>query len=314
MLSRLAVALILGLPLIATGVAAQQGSVSLLSQLVWFDRSGKRLGTVGPLGNHGNIELSPDGRQAAVTVLDRARGTRDLWLYNVANGMRTQYTATTADENWAIWSRDGNSIIFNSSRNGGLDLFRAPASNGAMAMPLLVDGMWPVSLAPDGRHLLFVINSPQRGNDVMVLPLFGDGTPFPFAQSEVQENWAAFSPNGRWVAFSSSETGISEVYVAAFPPTGVGMAGKRQVSVGGGSQARWSRDGREIFYIGQDRSLMVTSVNGEGAIFEAGPRSRLFEPQFYFFDSHVFDVAPDGRLLVNTVVASPQTPSSIARR
>jgi Tol biopolymer transport system component len=245
--------------------------------------------------------------------------------------MRTRFTNTAADENWAIWARDGGSIVFNSSRSGTLDLFRAPATDGAAATLLLENGMWPVSWAPDGRHILFVVNGDNTGNDVMVLPLFGDRQPYAFARTDrrlearlpngqavsfaISENWAAFSPNGRWVAFSSTESGVSEVYVAPFPPTAAGVAGKRRVSMQGGSQARWSRDGREIFYIAQDRTLMVSAVNGEGATFEVRGSQRLFQPQFYFLDSHGFDVSADGqRLLVNTLVASPQTPPSIARR
>ena len=182
-----------------------------------------------------------------------------------------------------------------------------------MPAMLLENGMWPLSWAPDGRHILFVINSQRTGNDVMVLPLFGDRQPFPFARGQPNENWAAFSPNGRWVAFSSTESGQSEVYVAPFPPTAAGLAGKRQISPDGGSQARWSRDGREIFYIAANRSLMVTEVNGESGTLQTGMTRRLFEPRFFFLDSHGFDIAPDGqRILVNTLVVSPRAPSTVA--
>ena len=310
----------------------QAGSTALLSQLVWFDRSGSRLGTLGPVANHGNIEFSPDGRRVAVTVLDTTLGTRNIWLYDVTSGERTRFTTSDADENWAIWSRDGREIIFNSSRNGGLDLFRASVREGSTPQLLLEDGMWPVSWAPDGRHILFVVNvpdTPERpgtANDVLVLPLFGDREPYPFARTQmrlqtglrnpssiaISENWAAFSPNGRWVVYSSTETGRAEVYVAPFPPTTSGLAAKQRVSADGGSQARWSRDGREIFYVAQNGSLMVTAVNGDGATFEAGAVERLFEPRLYFFDSHGFDVAADGRILVNTLVVSPAAPSTVA--
>lgn len=295
-------------------LSAQGGSTTLLSQLVWFDRAGKRLQTVGPVGNHGNVELSPDGRQVAVAVMDPARRTRDIWLYDVDGKGRTKFTNSDADENWAIWSRDGRRIVFNSNRRSGrLDLFQSASTAGNDPQVLLEDGMWPVSWAPDGRHILFVINSQATGNDVMVLPLTGDRRPYPFARSEVAENWAAFSPDGRWVAYSSTESGQSEVYVAAFPPTPEGFANKRRVSPDGGSQARWRRDGREIFYIGADRSLMVTAVNGEGKTFEAGEMRRLFEPRFFFLDSHGFDLAADGqRILVNTLIVSPAAPAAVA--
>ena len=298
-----------GLPL----RAAQSGSAALLSQLVWFDRAGKPLDTIGPVANHGNIELSPDGKQVAVAVLDTSEGTRDIWLYDVNSGGRRRLTATDGDENWAIWSRDGRRVVFNSTRNGRLDLFQSALAAGSVPEMLLRDGMWPVSWAPDGRHILIVTNSTLTSNDVMVLPLFGDRQPFPFAHTQTAENWAAFSPNGKWVAFSSAESGQAEVYVAPFPPSTAGLAGKRQVSPDGGSQARWGRDGKEIFFIAADRSLMVTAVNSEGAGFEVGAMRRLFEPRFFFLDSHGFDVAPDGqRILVNTLIVSPRSPSTVA--
>ena len=142
----------------SAGALAQGGATSLLSQLTWFDRSGKPLGTVGPIANHGNVELSPDGRQVTVAVLDTARGSRDLWIYDIDGGGRRRLTDTPADENWAIWARDGRTIVFNSTRNQGLDLFQV-APDGRMPTLLLRGGMWPVSYAPDGRHILFVINS-----------------------------------------------------------------------------------------------------------------------------------------------------------
>jgi Tol biopolymer transport system component len=314
---RAGLAATLAVLVLAPAGAAQQGSTALLSQLVWFDRTGTRRGTVGPIGNHGNVELSFDGRYAAVTIVDASRASRDLWIYGTGDGTRRRFTDTDADETWAIWSRDGQTLVFNSTRNGSLDLFRAPAANGAMAMLLLRNGMWPVSWAADGRHVLFVVNSATGGNDVMVLPLDGDRQPYAFARGPAQENWATFAPNGRWVAFSSTESGLSELYVAPFPPSANGVADKRRVSPAGagGSQARWSRDGRELFYIAQDRSLMVTAVDAEAPSFEVGRTQRLFAPQFYFLDSHGFDVAPDGqRLLVNTLVVSPSAPATVAQR
>jgi Tol biopolymer transport system component len=292
----------------------QGASTTLLSQLAWFDRGGTRLGTIGPVGNHGNVELSPDGRQVAVAVMDPARRARDIWLYDVQGDARRNFTSSEADENWAIWSRDGRRIVFNSNRRGGrLDLFQSPARGAAEPQPLLEDGMWPVSWAPDGNDILFVVNAAATGNDIMVLPLTGSRRPYPFARSEAAENWAAFSPDGRWVAYSSTESGQAEVYVAAFPPTPESVTKRRRVSPDGGSQARWRRDGREILYIGGDRSLMATSVNGGGSVFEVGEMRRLFEPRFFFLDSHGFDLSSDGqRILVNTLIVSPATPATVA--
>ena len=246
--------------------AFQAGPGAVRSQLVWLDRAGKRSGVLGILADYGNVELSPDGRRLAVAVLDSTRGTREIWMYDVATGRHTKFTSDPADENWLIWSRDGSRVVFNSQRNRGLDLYQASSSGTGGEEALLIDRdpKWPVSWSPDGRFILYVINSQHTGNDVLVLPLFGDRKPFPFLQTAAAENWAAFSPDGAWVAYSSDESGESEVYVAHFPP---GPGRRVRISSGGGSQARWRRDGKELFYLAPGRVLMSAAVGKLGSDF-----------------------------------------------
>jgi Tol biopolymer transport system component len=306
----------LALAIAATVVAAYQATRPVVrSQLVWFDRSGKRLGALGAIGDYGNLELSPDGKQVGVAVLDPTVGTRDVWVYEVATGAKTQFTSGPADENWLIWSPDGRRAVFNSSRNGGLDLFEARSASHDPQTTLLVDrdAKWPVSWSPDGRFILYVTSSQATANDVWVLPLSGDRTPFPFARTDAAENWAAFSPNGRWVAYSSNQTGDAEVYVAPFPPSR--SARPRRISSAGGYQARWRRDGKEIFFISSDRTLMAAGVEAEGSDIQVGAPQSLFSIRFPYGQYHAFDVAADGRrLLVNTSVISPGAPTAIAAR
>jgi Tol biopolymer transport system component len=291
-------------------VLAQQPA-PVLSRLVWFDRTGARLGTIGPVADHGNLELSPDGTRVAVAVTDNARGTRDIWMYDTRTGSRTRYTSEPSDENWSLWSPDGRRVLFNSFAPDHLDLFEAPAAGATSQTSLLMggDAKWPVSWSPDGRFVLFVTNSRTTSNDVWVLPLGSERKPYALLQTEASENWATFSPDGRWVAFSSTESGQSEVYVTAFP----GRGRRWRVSLDGGSQARWRRDGSAIFYVAPDRTLVMASVKSEGAEFAVAGYDSLFTLSFPYGAYHAFDVTADGRrILVNTVVGASDAPRVVA--
>jgi len=285
-------------------LTAQRSRGVVRSQLVWVDRTGKKLATVGDLADLGNLELSPDNKRVAVAVLNETSGTRDLWLYDLATGGRMRLDSNVADENWLVWSPDGRRVAFNSQRARGLDLYQT-SSLGNDRQELLVaddDGKWPVSWSPDGRFILFVTSSEATGNDIWVLPLTGDRKPYPFLKTETQENWAAFSPNGRWVAYSSTESGQAEVYVTPFPKSG----SKWLVSRGGGFQARWRRDGKELFFMAPDSRLMAAEVNSDGRDFEVSGVKPLFDVHFPYAPYHAFDVAADGqRFLVNSLLLGP---------
>jgi dipeptidyl aminopeptidase/acylaminoacyl peptidase len=301
----------------APGRHAGQTEAVVRSHLVWADRTGKRLETLGDLADFGNLELSPDGRRVAVAVLDPAVGTRDLWIYEVADGRRAKLRSTPADENWLIWSPDGRRVAYNTFSPDRIQLRVSAWTGIENAGPddlLLTDdeGVWPVSWSPDGRYILYVRNSRTTGNDIWVLPLGRDRKPYPFLQTRFQENWAAFSPDGRWIAYSSTESGQAEVYVTPFPPT----ARKWLISNGGGSQARWRRDGRELYYLGFDRKLMAVEVDGRGADFEVGRVSSMFEIRLPYAPYHAFDVARDGqRFILNSLLfasGGPGAPSRVA--
>jgi Tol biopolymer transport system component len=298
--------------LLAAGLtAAQRGRQVVRSQLVWVDRAGKKLSTVGDLADLGNLELSPDGKQVAVAVLNERTGTRDLWLYDIATGARTRLDENVADENWLIWSPDGRRVIFNSQSTRGLDLYQTTSRAGERQELLLADedGKWPVSWSADGRFVLYVTSREGTGNDIWVLPLSGDRKPYPFVRSAAQENWAAFSPNGRWVAYSSTESGQAEVYVTPFPKAGA----KWLVSRAGGFQARWRRDGKELFFMAPDSMLMAAAVNSDGQDFEVSGVKALFATHFPYAPYHAFDVAADGqRFLVNSLLLAASGPTRVA--
>ncbi len=282
----------------------------MLSQLTWFDRAGKTLGTVGPLGDHGNIELSPDGSRIASALSDKTIGTRDIWLYGVAGGGPTRLTSSPADENWMIWSNDGLRTVLNAFSPDMFDLFEIPVGTGGMRRRLAQDdgARWPVSLSPDGKFLLYVTNSPRTGNDIWVLPMTGDQAAYPFQRTAAAENWATFSPDGRFVAFSSAESGNPEVFVTAFP----GPGPKWRVSADTGTQARW-RNANELIYLDSDRRLTSAALRITGGTVELAGVASLFQITYPYGAYHAFDVTADGqRILVNTIVVSGREPVVVA--
>jgi dipeptidyl aminopeptidase/acylaminoacyl peptidase len=290
-------------------VSAQQRPPLMLSQLTWFDRTGKSLGTVGPLADHGNIELSPDGARVASARIDRALGTRDIWVYEAATAP-VQLTSTPLDENWMVWSADGARAVVNAFGPELLDLFEMPARAGGQRRRLSSDqAAWPVSLSPDGEHLLFVTNHPRTGNDIWVLPMNGRQPAYPFQSTAAAENWATFSPDGRFVAFSTTESGMPEVVITPFP----GPGPKWRVSAETGTQARWRR-ADELIYLDGERRLIAASVRMVGDTMELAGVASLFEITYPYGNYHAFDVTRDGqRILVNTVIVSGQGPASIAQ-
>ena len=294
-------------------LAAQQTPPLVLSQLTWFDRTGKMLGRLGPLADHGNIELSPDGLRVAVAVVDRARRTRDIWMYQTGSGARQQFTSDPADENWLIFSPDGRRVVVNAFSREQSGLFSSTATAALPRELVLSDpgGAWPVSWSPDGTSILIVTNSLKAGNDIWSLSLAGDRTPKPYQRTEASENWAAFSPDGRWVAFSSTAgSDVPEVYVTRFPTPGQAW----RVSADGGTQARWRRDGKELFYLSPGRQLMAASITLGTDSVKVDRIEPLFDLRFPYGAYHAFDVTSDGqRFLVNTAIASGGAPQQVRR-
>ena len=303
--------------LAVTLTAGQPAPQIVRSQLVWVDRAGRKLSTVTELADFGNIELSPDRRQIAAAVLNDSTGKRELWLYDVADGRKRRLDDNAADENWLIWSPDGKRIAYNSQRTRGLDLYGRDV--GAKAETLLAldegRGQWPVSWSSDGKNLLVVTNTQETGNDIWVLPLGRESKPYPFLNSTAQENWAAFSPNGKWVAFSFAEPGEeTQLYVTTFP-----KAGRRYlVSARGGFQARWRHDGKELFFLATNgtltTSLMAADVDGDGNDFDVTDVKKLFDTPVPYPPYHAFDLSADGqRILINSLLIGPSSRRSAQR-
>ena len=294
-----------------TGVLAYQaGSGEPRGQLTWFDRTGKQIGVLGDQGAYTDVAMSPDGTRVAVSLFDPTSRSRDIWVYDVVRGGRTRFTFDPADDLTSWWSADGGQVIFNSSRKGRLDLYHK-SSSGAGADDVFVEegnfDKYPYGWTPDGRFFLYAsgLSTPGTGNDLWVLPTFGDRKPFVFLKTPFNEGFARFSPDGRWVAYVSNESRRNEVYVTPFPTP----SGKWQISTTGGGLPRWRRDGKEIFYVASNNELMTVEVNGQGAGLEVGAARPLFQTR-PGGARYIYDVSADGqRFLVNTAVEEQQTPS-----
>jgi hypothetical protein len=287
-------------------LAYQTSSVSSGSRLAWFDGAGKTLSVLGdPLFSQAFPRLSPDGKRLAVAIVDQQNGNQDIWLYEVARGLKTRFTVDPADERSGTWSPDGSRIVFASNRKGHFDLYQKSASGVGSEELLLESNLdkYPTSWSSDGRFLLYASLDPKTKLDLWILPLGGDQKPFPFSQTEFVERHGQFSPDGRWIAYTSDESGASEIYVAPFP----GPGGRQQISNSGGRQPRWRGDGKEIFYLDRDNKLMAATVNGQGPSLVVGAARPLFEVRSPGEESlgfwHVYDMTADGqRFVVNTVV------------
>ncbi len=280
------------------GVLAYLGGAANLSQLVWLDRSGKRLGSVGEPADYWDPRISHDGRRIAYVINDAA-GNGDIWLYDVSRRVATRFTFDPENDYAPVWSPDDSRIVFTSYRKGPGDLYQK-VSTGAGSDELLLGSSSrkiPSGWSPDGRFLALHLLQPKTSWDILVFSL-GDRKLIPYLQTEFAEYGAQFSPDGRWVAYVSAESGRPEIYVQPFP----GPGGKWQISTAGGSMPAWRRDGKELFYIAPDSKLMVARVR-TGSTFEAEVPESLFESRQKSFGGltrRQYDVSPDGqRFLVN---------------
>jgi eukaryotic-like serine/threonine-protein kinase len=270
-----------GLSAVADVVAYSKQPAAGPRQLRWFDRAGKLLATVGEMDGEEpfNPELSPDGTRV---VVDRmVGGNRDIWILNSTNGLRTRFTSDTATDYHPIWSPDGRSIVFSSFRTQAAaalaqaQLYRK-ASSGTGADELLAESS-QVRLATDwsrdGRFILVNSIDPRGAYDVWALAVSEDHQQFPIANTGFEERDGQFSPDGRWVAYTSNESGRFEVYVQSFPRPGE----KLLVSPNGGGQPRWRKDGKELFYVAPDNRLMAVPVRSSTKeLADLGTASPLF--------------------------------------
>jgi len=233
-----------------------------VDQLTWFGRDGSKLGVVGPPSRYTQPRISPDGKRLAVVSPDPESGNRDIWLVDLENESRTRFTSNPANDWWPVWSPDGTSIAFASDRTPKSSVYRK-AVNGSgeeellIAPPPTAGGVFSTDWSRDGRLLAFHMDKggARLGLEIWILPLFGDRKPWRFSVTEFSEDYPRFSPDGKWVAYSSAESGSPEIYVRPFDGPG-----KYRVSQNGGSEPTWRRDGKELFFVAPGGTLMAAEI------------------------------------------------------
>ena len=249
-------------------------------RLVKVDKSGQILEQIGEIGNFENVTVSDSGDRAVVGREDLRNGTLDLWVYGLNRKIKSRITFEPGWEGTPIWAPDGSSVYFASDRKGWPDIYRKDlAGSGDYVEVLIADGtQLSNDISPDGRFLLYTeIKTGQAVNvDVLVLPLEKNGKPRAVAQTPFNEADARFSPDGKWVSFTSNENGQSQVYITPFP----GLGSKMPISTEGGTTARWSRDGKRLYFKNR-KDLMFVDL-------EEVVRSKTVSPVRLFESSSEF--------------------------
>jgi eukaryotic-like serine/threonine-protein kinase len=293
-------------------ITYRAGGGSGQRQLTWFDRSGKALGTLAAPDQNNLLapRLSPDGRRVA--AFRATQGNQDIWIIDADR--LTRFTFDSSFDRFPIWSPDGSRIVFDSTRKGHRDLY-SKLSNGGASEELLLEssqdkgaGDW----SSDGRFIAVASADPQGAYDLWMLPMQGDRKPFVFLKTNYDERRPSFSPDGRWVAYMSNESGRFEIYVRPFP----GPGGQWQISAAGGISPRWGPGGKELYYIAPDGTLMATPIRVNGATIEPGRPDALFHTRIVGGGTDLsvgvnYDIAPDGRILINTLLSDIAAPITI---
>jgi eukaryotic-like serine/threonine-protein kinase len=256
-----------------TGVLVHRAGEASNRQLVWVDRSGKELGTVGDPARYGSTWSSPDGKRLAYDVADARSARSDLWIRDLSRGVSSRFTFDPKDDSEPLWSPDGRSIVFSSNRGDAMNLYVKDAS-GTSEEELLYESKeekYATDWSRDGGHVLVMSRGAETTWDIWALPMKGERKPFPVVKTRFTELFATFSPDGRYIAYQSNESGRAEIYVQEFPQA----RSKWQVSTEGGSEPYWRADGRELYYRSPDARIMAVPVEG-GATFTAGTPNPLF--------------------------------------
>jgi Tol biopolymer transport system component len=302
-----------GFSVSADGRIAYRSGGGGSTQLVWFDRTGKAVGVAGePDGNKLTApELSPDLRRVAV---DRTvQGNRDIWLMDLLRGGLTRFTFDPAIDGYPLWSPDGKQITFYSGRKGIQQMYWKPA-NGVGSEEVLFEspnGKWPLDWSRDGRFLLYHEDGGVKtGPDIWALSMTGgERKPIAVSNTPFAERTGQISPDSRFVAYDTDESGQLQIVVQPFPnPTG-----KWQISSGGGFYPRWRADGKELYFVAPDGKMMAALIHASASSFEAETPRPSFQTQLNAtVNKDQYTVSADGRFLISqSLQESSATPITL---
>jgi eukaryotic-like serine/threonine-protein kinase len=294
-------------------IAYRTGTAASERQFIWFDRSGREVGKLGePIdGNPLSPSLSTDQRRL---VFHRAIGGNvDLWMFDIGRGVLSRLTSNAANDIHPLWSPDGSRILFGSNRSGGYEVYEKSVESGAEMLFTPAQNAF-LDWSRDGRFVLMQ-RRPKDSADIFAMEVGTKREPFPVVQTDFEDRGGQFSPDGKWIAYESTESGRWEVYVQPFP----GPGAKVQVSVNGGAQARWGADGKELFFIALDDRLMAVPIQlrSNGGPAEPGSPVPLFVTRVggavQSYSRQQYFVSPDGqRFLMNTIVqTAPVSPITV---
>lgn len=279
-----------------------------MTHLVWVDRTGKQILEAAPPGDYSDMQLSPDGKRVAFD--GSLNGNMSIWVRDLERGIQSRLTFQKS--NVPQWSPDSSTVAFAWVGSGGLvDLGERP-SNMSEAEKVVAKLsappiMFPSDWSPDGRYLVYYRTDTNSRVQLWILPMFGAQKPFAFLHSEFNQSQGQFSPDGKWMAYVSDESGVPQIYVTSFPnPSGI-----RQISAAGGSQPRWRRDGKELFYLAIDGQLMAVTVK-IGQTFEVEAPRVLFQTRLPAVElRQTYSVSPDGQKFLLALPAETASQSVI---
>jgi len=300
------------------GTLVYQSGAAAQTQLVWVGRDGQPSGAVAPPGAYSNVAVSRDETRLAFDLY--GPNGHDVWLMDLQRGVTSRFTFQSPNNKVPLWSPDGRYVAFATFRNGALDIYRRLSNLSGPEESLLELGapqdMIPSDWSADGRFLTYYRTGPNTGHDVWVLPIAdadagtgsGNEKPFALLHEPYNESQPQFSQDGKWIAYVSDESGTAQIYVQSFPV----LTAKWQISTDGATEPRWSRDGKELFYLSLNRKMTAAAVT-TGDNFEVHATRVLFDTMLQPNDyRQTYTVSADGqRFLLNVPVKAAASPLTV---
>jgi eukaryotic-like serine/threonine-protein kinase len=301
-----------------TGILVyQSGEAQDGWNLIWVDREGKELGTLGQVDRYMDPMLSPDGTRLAVSSFAGSQGIADLWVYDLVKGTSTRLTFGNGRMNvLPVWAPDGKTLFYAGQGQGSSHIYAKAADGSGSEQVILATANTmelPFSISPDGHLLVYTKRDVARNTEreIWAVPLQGERKPFPIVQNVPRASYASVSLNGKWLAYASDESGRNEIYITPFPS---GTA-KWQVSNDGGTTPVWRKDSKEMFYLNSTNKIVAVDVDSAGNAVRLTRPHALFQAVVVGPQLGSFTVAPDGKkfLLNSSKSAEANTPFTLVQ-